>query len=175
MSQPVFVIDIASCTGCGVCSISCKDRAGIPDEFDLVHIETHEEGTYPNPILYYRVVHCFHCEQPACIEACSVEAISKGNNGSVVINKKECIGCEQCVEACPFKALSLLPDNIVVKCDGCIDEIAKGWDPTCVRACPMRALQYVNPGEVNMKNRILDKKFKDNGTGAAVLYLNRSA
>lgn len=174
MSQAVFVIDIASCTGCGACSIACKDRSEIPDELDLLRVKTHEEGVYPNPSLYYRVVHCFHCERPACVEACPVEAVSREENGLVAINKEECTGCGQCVEACPFDAVVMLPEDIAIKCDGCADEIAKGWNPTCVRACPMRALKYIAPEEVDLKNRVKDEKFEEHSISPAVLYLCRA-
>ena len=173
MSKAVFVIDIASCTGCGACSIACKDRAGLPDDLDLLRMETHEEGVYPNPILHYRVVHCFHCDQPACAEACPVEAISKGEDGLVAINKAECTGCGECVEACPFNAVVMLPEDIAAKCDGCADEIAKGWEPTCVRACPMRALHYKPLEDIDLKNRLKDADFKDYGIGLAILYMHR--
>jgi electron transfer flavoprotein alpha subunit/NAD-dependent dihydropyrimidine dehydrogenase PreA subunit len=49
------------------------------------------------------------------------------------IDKDKCIGCGGCIDACPFGALSLV-DNVVVvndKCTGC---------GACLLACPMHAL-----------------------------------
>lgn len=171
MSKALFIVDMASCTGCGTCSIACKDRSGLPDELDFLRVESHEEGIYPKPTLCYRVVHCFHCEQPACVEACSAEAISKGEDGLVVINAAECVGCGNCIEACPFDAIVMLPEDMAAKCDGCADEIAKGWVPTCVRACPMRALRYEQTEGVKLEKRSIDTDFKDYGISPAVLYL----
>ncbi len=173
MSRNIFVVDIASCTGCHTCSIACKDRAGLSDELDFLRVEAHEGGLYPEPTLYYRVIHCFHCEEPACAQACPVEAISKEDNDLVVIDSEECTGCGECMEACPFDAMIMLPENVAAKCDGCADEVARGWDPTCVRACPMRALRYERIEDVQMKKRLKDSDFKDHNIGPSVLYLHR--
>ncbi|PKN83614.1 MAG: electron transfer flavoprotein subunit alpha, partial [Deltaproteobacteria bacterium HGW-Deltaproteobacteria-1] len=49
------------------------------------------------------------------------------------VDKDKCIGCGNCVDACPFGALSLVDDMVVVndKCTGC---------GACLLACPMHAL-----------------------------------
>ncbi|MEN6507518.1 MAG: electron transfer flavoprotein subunit alpha [Smithella sp.] len=49
------------------------------------------------------------------------------------VDKDKCIGCGNCIDACPFGALSLVDDMVVVndKCTGC---------GACLLACPMHAL-----------------------------------
>jgi electron transfer flavoprotein alpha subunit len=49
------------------------------------------------------------------------------------IDKDKCIGCGGCIDACPFGALSLVDNMVVVndKCTGC---------GACLLACPMHAL-----------------------------------
>jgi electron transfer flavoprotein alpha subunit/NAD-dependent dihydropyrimidine dehydrogenase PreA subunit len=49
------------------------------------------------------------------------------------IDKDKCIGCGACIDACPFGALSLVDDKVVVndKCTGC---------GACLLTCPMYAL-----------------------------------
>jgi electron transport protein HydN len=94
-------------------------------------------------------VHCRHCENPACQQSCASGAISVKND-TVFINTKKCIGCKNCVVACPFGAVEivetgeLLPDGtprrVAHKCDLCLD-VADC--PSCIRVCPTNALELV--------------------------------
>ena len=175
MSANRFIVDVARCVGCYTCAVACKDRAGLPDDgVDLLRVETHEEGAYPRPSLYFRVVHCFHCDEPACVEVCPTGALAKGPDGLVRLDAETCSGCGDCLEACPFSALVMLPEGIAAKCDACADELARGWEPTCVRACPMRALRYETTERALPQGRIPDPAFDGHGIGPAVLYLRRT-
>jgi len=173
MTDKVFVIDTAQCTGCHTCAIACKDRAGLPDDLDWLRVEERERGTYPETTISFRVIHCFHCAEPPCAEACPVQAVSRDEAGRVVANADECTGCGECVEACPFDAVVMLPEGIAAKCDACADEVAEGWQPTCVRACPMRALAYESPADAQTRGRVSSPDFEDHGAGPAVRYLCR--
>lgn len=173
MNERVFVIDLARCTGCQTCAVACRDRTDIPDDMALLHVETTESGAYPNPDLTHRVIHCFHCGRPTCVDACPAGAIWKRSGGLVTLEAGRCTGCGECLEACPFHALALLPAGVAAKCDGCADEVAAGWDPTCVRSCPMRALAYVTPTTLPLDGRVPDAAFRDHGVEPAVVYLCR--
>ena len=173
MSERRFIVDLARCTGCQTCSIACKDRANLPDDLDWLRVEAHEGGRYPAPTLYYRIVHCFHCAEPPCAEVCPTEAIAKREGGWVQIEAELCVACEACVEACPFSAIVIWTE-VAAKCDGCVDEVSRGWKPTCVRACPMRALDYGTRTNSLPEERIEDREFRDHGIGPSVLYLRRS-
>lgn len=173
MSRPVFHIDLARCTGCMTCRIACRDRAGLPDGLDWLWIDACEAGAYPTPTLTYRVRHCFHCAEPACVPACPEGGIARGADGLVVIDKEACTACGQCVEACPFDVIAPLPDGTATKCDGCADEVALGWEPTCVRACPMRALSFGPTDPPPRSGRTPDPDFDDAGIGPAVRYWRR--
>jgi len=168
-----FIIDMTSCTGCYACSVACKDRAGLPDELDFLRVEEHEAGLYPNPTLYFRVLHCFHCVEPPCVEVCPTHAMSKSEDGIVLIDAEKCTGCEECINVCPFDAIAMLPEGDAAKCDGCFDEVGKGFQPTCVRACPMRALRYEPVSDTHFEKRARDADFENHGVEPAVLYLRR--
>jgi anaerobic dimethyl sulfoxide reductase subunit B (iron-sulfur subunit) len=172
MIRSTFVIDLARCTGCDACAIACKDRAGLPDDVDWLHVHSKEGGAYPHVRLTYRPVHCFHCADPACAAACPVDAIARQDDGHVIIDEATCIGCGACVDACPFGAITLTSEQIATKCDGCAAETARGERPVCVRACPLRALGWGHNALAD-RPRVLDDAFDDHGIGPAVRYLRR--
>ena len=59
------------------------------------------------------------------------------------IDSTLCIGCRRCEAACPYGAPQYDPsDNLVKKCNGCVDEIDAGRKPYCVMACMMRVLDF---------------------------------
>ena len=91
----------------------------------------------------------------------------------IAIDAEECIGCGECIKACPFDAIVMLPDGIAAKCDGCADEVARGWEPTCVRACPMRVLRYEPIEDAEFENRIPEPDTENRELEPAVLYLLR--
>ena len=51
----------------------------------------------------------------------------------IVIDKEQCVCCEQCIQACPFGALEMREDGVAVTsaCRLC---------KACVRACPVGAI-----------------------------------
>lgn len=52
----------------------------------------------------------------------------------VVVDKKECTGCETCVDACPVEAISMVDGVAHIdqeECTGCL---------TCVDECPVEAI-----------------------------------
>jgi anaerobic dimethyl sulfoxide reductase subunit B (iron-sulfur subunit) len=166
-----FIIDLARCTGCMACAIACKDRANLPDSLNWLRVDAEEGGVYPTPTLTYRVVHCWHCSYPSCVEVCPTNAIIQLANGLLQIDAELCNGCGHCIDACPFTAIVMLPQGVASKCDGCNDELDLGWEPTCVRACPMRALNYEQADNSAIPNREGDQTFNDHGIGPYVMYL----
>jgi len=169
MSGHIFTVDLGRCTGCFACAVACQDRAGISDDVSWLRVSCHEKGAFPQPQIVYRVIHCFHCANPSCIPACPTDAIARQSDGLVQIDPKACIGCGACVEACPFGAIYLSAEGKAAKCDGCEDEVAQGQEPTCVRACPMRALDYAPVIETPIR-RAPDKIFDEHNQEPAVIY-----
>ena len=50
---------------------------------------------------------CNQCEKPSCVQVCPTGATYKAVDGPVLIDTKYCIGCQYCVQACPYGARSL--------------------------------------------------------------------
>jgi electron transport protein HydN len=123
-------------------------------------------------------IHCRHCENPACKASCTSDAISFKDD-TVFIDTKKCIGCKNCVVACPFGAVEivetgeLLPDGaprrIANKCDLCLD-VADS--PSCIKVCLTEALQLVDQedlnGSINEKRRNAVAAASLNGQGEGV-------
>lgn len=147
-----FVIANSSrCIGCRTCMIACV----VAHEGKRI-FEIDPDGYAFNPRLFMvktvklsAPVQCRHCENAACKQACTSGAINIGN-GTVSINSKRCIGCKNCVVACPFGAIEIIktveinkdgyPRKIANKCDLC-QGVAES--PQCIRVCPTEALSLV--------------------------------
>jgi anaerobic dimethyl sulfoxide reductase subunit B (iron-sulfur subunit) len=155
--QHVFFFDQTRCTECGTCVVACKDWNGVnPGTVKWRRIYDHdkrEEGIFPNIRVKPLVYSCNHCEEPACVRACSIGAISKrSEDGIVLVDREKCQNLRVCVSACPFGAVQIAGDeqetaisNWTVshpaqKCTFCIDRLNDNQKPSCVMACPQRAL-----------------------------------
>jgi len=95
-------------------------------------------------------VHCNHCEDAPCVLACPTGAMHREKpDGPVTLDTAKCIGCSMCVQACPFGVLTVRRGGRgVLKCDLCIERLAKGLEPACVAACPTKALVFCEEEEV---------------------------
>ena len=146
-----FFFDAASCSGCKACQAACKDRNDLPAGvlwrrvFEVAGGSWRKEGGawVPDLVAYNISLACNHCEEPACRDACPSNAIAKREDGAVLIDPDRCLGCRYCEWACPYGAPRYDPAaRRMTKCDFCAEAIARGEAPSCVRACPMRALEF---------------------------------
>jgi formate dehydrogenase iron-sulfur subunit len=159
MARKMVFVDTSKCTGCKACTVACKEWNELPAEKTqlITSYQTMKEFTpktwtyvtftenYENQKMnwYMRKAQCFHCNEPACLKACSSKAISKTDSGYVVINKDLCIGCGYCVENCPFGVPKVDPaSKKAFKCTGCVDRVENGLKPACVQTCQPGALQF---------------------------------
>ena len=179
-----FVIgDSTKCTGCRACELACftvhdqkENHVGktagtvsVPVVYRLF-LTSFEEGCMP--------VQCRHCEDAPCLNACLQKAISRVDH-QVIVHPEKCIGCKDCMQACPFGAIALLPycrDGHTVaqagaqearifasKCDLCQD---RPEGPSCVQVCPHQALRLVDPEKEREEKNI---------RAAQTLYLTRNS
>jgi Fe-S-cluster-containing dehydrogenase component len=112
----------------------------------MIHLEyvdrAHSTQTVP--------VVCMHCEVPTCAEVCPADAIKKGEDGIVrSALKARCVGCSNCVLACPFGVPKMHSDfDLMMKCDLCYDRTSVGKRPMCATVCPSGALFFGTAEEV---------------------------
>ena len=137
-----LVIDLFRCLGCQTCRIACKVENNLDKGYGI-RVDTiggpyqdTPEGKYPNLSMYYLPVPCMHCDEPPCIDACPEEAIYKRQDGIVLVDEDKCNGCQLCIPACPYDALTYDDHrDVVVKCTLCHQRIDQGLEPFCVALC----------------------------------------
>jgi len=151
-------VDPSLCMGCCSCEIACAVAHSASKEL----YEVIRSGETPGHRINVEScrgqavpIHCNHCEEAACIEACPTGAIFRKAKGfPVLVDKDRCIGCSMCVQACPFGVITLDPSGKgVLKCDLCVERLAQGKEPACVAACPTHALALEDAEDANEAKR----------------------
>ena len=140
--QMGFIHNNVDCIGCRACEIACKDKNGLDAGPRFRRVQYIEGGVFPDVFAFKINMSCNHCAEPACLPSCPTGAIFKRkDNGIVDIDSTLCIGCRKCEAACPYGAPQFDPEeNVVKKCNMCVDEQDAGRKPYCVAACMMRVL-----------------------------------
>lgn len=146
--------DPKSCIGCKACEVACvvsHNDARLPET---------AEGFLPR-IRVIQTEHirtalaCRHCENAPCAKVCPTNALVFRND-SVQLIKEKCIGCKNCVMACPFGAITVIDEQnhhgemitfsaTAHKCDLCEGNSA---GPACVNACPTKAISLFDQSKL---------------------------
>ncbi len=163
------LVDLTKCVGCRTCEAACNKEQGLPapdKPFDDMSVFAEKrEGGLPrrtsekaytvvqkydvpgreHPL--FRKVQCNHCNEPACLTSCFVNAYKKTPEGAVIYDKTVCVGCRTCMVACPFYVPAYSYSNpfnpVIKKCIMCYDTRLKfGRPPACVEACPQEVMTF---------------------------------
>ena len=157
-----MLVDLERCIGCHACTIACNAEHDLPAGREWNRVETEggdgtdePAGTYPmvgdsapgdadstdSLELSYRPIACQHCEDAPCVDVCPTGATEHREDGIVALDREVCVGCEGCIEACPYDARTTRGGTayVVEKCTFCSHRVDDGRDPACVVACPAGA------------------------------------
>jgi Fe-S-cluster-containing dehydrogenase component/DMSO reductase anchor subunit len=140
--QYAFEVDLDRCSGCKACVTACHNLNGLDENESWREVGLVIGGRSGLPILQHVTSACHHCLDPACLNACPVDAYEKDPLTGIVRHlDDQCFGCQYCTLACPYDAPKFHPGKgIVRKCDLCGDRLAVGEAPACVQSCPHEAI-----------------------------------
>ena len=145
MSELGFFIDYSRCIGCQACVLACEE-CDTHRGRSMIHLETiqRRDTVQTAPQV------CMHCEDPICAQVCPADAIKQTPDGVVQSSlKPRCIGCSNCVLACPFGVPKYYGDiDQMMKCDMCYDRTSVGKRPMCATVCPSQALAFTTLEEI---------------------------
>ncbi|MDH5680102.1 MAG: 4Fe-4S dicluster domain-containing protein [Spirochaetota bacterium] len=188
MSQLALVIDLNTCVGCHACATNCKawntqgDYGPLPDTDPygknphgvwFNRVQTYEVGKFPQTETMYLPKSCMHCKDAPCVEVCPTSASYKRvEDGIVLVNYDDCIGCKYCSWACPYGCREYDElEGVMKKCTLCVDRIYNDHLPeaerlpACVLACPSRARIF---GDIDDPNSEASKRIRE-GMGYKLL------
>ena len=101
MAKRLSVLDGDRCVGCQLCMFACVRRLGRGGlEETCIHVNS--AGGFRKGFV---VIVCRACPDAPCARVCPTEALIQRDGGGVKLKADLCIGCENCVEACPFGAV----------------------------------------------------------------------
>jgi protein NrfC len=151
-SQGYLLVDIKKCQGCISCMLACTlVHEGVENpSLSRIQIIQNSFESFPDDVT---IEQCRQCVDPACVEACPVDALKPNPEyGNVrMIDRSKCIGCGDCIEACPYKpSRVVISDKKSRKCDLCANT-PYHWDDAgggpngkqaCVEVCPVGAIKF---------------------------------
>lgn len=156
-SEGYLLVDSKKCQGCNTCTMVCSlaHHGEINLSLGRIQLEQNPYLAWPNDII---VDQCHQCPTAPCVQVCPTGAnhVDKDHGNVRLIDPQKCIGCQQCIEACPYQTSRTVWNHLErhsQKCDLCTntpywkDEQGNpqggfGKKQACVSACPCDAIRF---------------------------------
>ena len=138
-----LAIDTRKCIDCRACVVACKAENDVPPGRyrNRVHAET--RGEFPRLSATFEPEQCHHCDSPSCVRVCPTGASYRREDGIVLVDADDCIGCGYCIIACPYDARFFNElTRVADKCTMCAHRVDAGRLPACVETCPSRVRTF---------------------------------
>lgn len=129
MTRYAMAIDLRRCVGCQTCTAACKNANATPPGVQWRRVLDLESGEFPDVRRSFVPVGCMHCANPPCETVCPTTATRKRADGVVTIDYEMCIGCANCIMACPYDARSIVHEAGFAY-GAAMDSERKTFDPT---------------------------------------------
>jgi len=161
-----LIVDVPLCENCNNCVMAAKDEL-VGNDFPgytaphaaqgtgVIHILRSVRGSMPMVDTAYLPVMCNHCDDPPCMKGDSSGAISKRDDGIVIIDPVRAKGRRDLVAACPYGAIvwneaEQLPQNWFFDAH----LLDSGWSaPRCESVCPTRVFAVAKVNDAAMAER----------------------
>ncbi len=155
MTQNTLFIDYDLCFGCYACEVACKQENDLPVGPKWIRVITVGPKKISGKLIMDFVpMTCTHCQNAPCIDSCPEDALTKREDGIVLLSPELCIGCLACLQVCPFGALQYDDQrNVMGKCNLCLPRLEQGLKPACVQTCPAGAIYFGDINEITEKIR----------------------
>ncbi len=158
MNKYALVIKHESCWGCKTCEVACKQEMRAAEGVKLISVSEDGPRMVDGKLNFvFQVNVCRHCDDPPCADACPEEAMTKREDGIVVLDDDKCTGCEACIEACPYSAIAFdAAKGLAQKCNLCHHRVDRGLLPACAdNICLAHCIYFGDPDR-------LQTRLKDN-------------
>lgn len=183
-----MIIDVAECTNCQLCALSAMDEyvgnewpgiaAPMPRHgHRWIDIKQKERGQAPMIDIAYVPTMCNHCDNAPCLAKGS-DAITKRDDGIVIIDPVKAKGRKDLVESCPYGHIwwneeAELPQ--IWPFDAHL--LDQGWQQTRgQQACPTGAMRAIKVEDDEMARMARDEGLEvmkpEAGTRPRVYYRN---
>ncbi len=184
-----LIIDVAECTNCQLCTLATMDEyigndwpgyaAPMPKHgHRWIDILQKERGQVPFIDIAYVPTMCNHCDDAPCIAAATDGAITKRDDGIVLIDPEKARGQKHLVDACPYGHIWWNEERNVAQAwtfDAHL--LDQGWTKTRGQlSCPTQAMRAVNVEDGEMARMVredgLEVMKPELGTKPRVWYRN---